>query len=319
MRKVFGLIGIWMMVASAASAQEVTAEAWLDTTRLLIGDQVALHIAFTGPAGTLVKWPAIPDTIYNNVQVILRAKPDTAVSQDRRTSTISQRLLLTSFDSGFYSIPPIHIYYRVPQDTATKLAETQMVMFEVTAPSVDTTQAIKPIKGPIRVPLTFREILPWLLLGLGVAALVALVVWYLRRRKKNAPIFNLIPKVELKPHEVALAALEQMRQQKPWQSGRLKEFHSDLTEILRKYIEERFRVRALESTTDEIMDGMQENGGAGTESLTLLRRILVTADLVKFAKARPLEQENEESLALGIQFVKDTIPAPQTAAPATEP
>lgn len=311
-------IAVLMLVSSAVAGQDATVEARLDTNRLLIGDQVALHFTFTGPAGTQILWPRLPDTIYDNLQIIERSAPDTTLSQDRRTATIHQRLVLTSFDTGFYSLPPIPFYYRVLPDTTTRVAETSMQLFEVGTVPVDTTKSIKPIKGPIRVPLSFRDILPWLLLGIGLAAVITLVVWYLKRRKKNTPLFTLIPTVELKPHEIALAALGELRQKKIWQAGRYKEYHSELTDILRKYIEERFTVRALESTTDEIMEGMAATRGIRKENLDQLRSILVLADLVKFAKARPVGGENEESLSLGIQFVNETIPAVQPAVPEPE-
>ena len=303
---------VLLFTAPFLGAQEAGVEARLDTNRLLIGDQVALHFTFTGPAGAQVLWPRLPDTIYDNILVIARDLPDTTLSQDRRTATIHQRLVLTSFDTGFYSIPPIPFYYRLLPDTTVRVAETGMLLFDVATVAVDTTQAIKPIKGPIRVPLTFRDILPWLLLALGVAAITALALWYIRRRKKNKPLFQLIPVVERKPHEIALAALAELKEKKAWQSGRYKEFHSELTDILRRYIEDRFSVRALESTTDEIMEEMVSQGSVGKENLDRLRSILVLADLVKFAKARPLGGENEESLGRGVQFVSETVP---TAAP----
>jgi hypothetical protein len=311
-------ISLLLLLATVAAGQEAGVEARLDTNRLLIGDQVALHFTFTGPAGTQVLWPRLPDTIYNSIQVIDRGKPDTTLSQDQRTLTIHQRLLLTSFDTGFYSLPPIPFYYRILPDTATRVAETNMLLFEVATVPVDTTKAIKPIKGPIRVPLTFRDILPWLLLGLGIAVVISLLVWYLKRRKKNAPLFSLIPAVVRKPHEIALEGLEGLRQKKIWQAGHFKEYHSELTDILRTYIEERFAVRALESTTDEIMEGMSAAEGIRKENLDQLRRVLVLADLVKFAKARPVGGENEESLGLGFQFVKETIPAAQPSVPEPE-
>jgi hypothetical protein len=302
------VFAVIVLCATRLFAQSVTVEAHLDTNQALIGDQVALHFTFTGPAGAQILWPRIPDTIFNNLQVIERGKPDTTYSQDRKTATISQRLLLTSFDSGFYSLPPIPFYYRVLPDTTTRVAETRMLLLDVQTVAVDTTRAIKPIKGPVRIPLTFREILPWILLALGIAAVAGFIIYYLRRRKKHEPIFNLIPKVEMKPHEIALAALEELRQKKIWQAGRFKEYHSELTDILRRYIEDRFAVRAMESTTDEILDGLHSGGEVKDDNLRQLRKILILADLVKFAKFLPLGGENEESLDLGTRFVQETKP-----------
>lgn len=311
------ILAIFIAAAGTVTAQDVSVEAQLDTNHLLIGDQVALHFTFTGPAGAQILWPRLPDTIYNSLQVIDRGKPDTSYSQDKKTATIRQKLLLTSFDTGFYTLPPIPFYYRLLPDTTTQVAETGMLLIDVQTVPVDTTKAIKPIKGPVKVPWTFREFLPWIIGILAAGAITALVVYFLKRRKKKQPLFQLIPKTQLKPHEIALAALEELRVKKIWQSGRTKEFHSELTDILRKYIEERYGIMALESTSDEILEALGSSGAVDQTDLSRLRRILLLADLVKFAKAIPLGGENEEHINLGIQFVNSTVP--KVAQPVAEP
>jgi LPXTG-motif cell wall-anchored protein len=171
---------------------------------------------------------------------------------------------------------------------------------------VDTTQAIKPIKGPMSIPITFREILPWLLLGLGVAALVILGIWYWRKRKKHEPIFTIKPRVQLLPHEVALTEMEKLRIKKLWQAGRVKEYHSELTNILRKYIEEQYRVPALEQTTVEITESLAGIQGCPANAIDRLSGVLVLADMVKFAKSKPGPLENEKSLTEAVEFVYET-------------
>lgn len=311
------LTAIMLFNTWGLSAQNIKVEARLDSNRLLIGDQVGLHLSAIAPAGTLILWPRIPDTIYNNIQVIDRSKTDTSFSEDKKMMTIHQRLLLTSFDSGFYTLPPIAFRYRVPPDTTTRMEETDMLLLNVNTVAVDTTKTIKPIKGPMKAPLTFRDFLPWILGLLGLGIIVAGVIYYLRRRRKHAPIFNLIQKAPLKPYEIALNNLEDLRGKKIWQAGRYKEYHSELTDILRKYIEEFFAVQALESTTDEIMEGLRDTDRVTPENLQRLRGILTLADLVKFAKERPAGNENEEKLNEGILFVKETIP--ESVQPEPEP
>ena len=314
-------IAILLIILSAGPGltQEARVEAKLDTTKLLIGDQVKLRFTFTGPAGAQILWPRIPDTLFSAIQVISRTNPDTVLSGDRKTATIHQDLILTSFDSGFYTIPPIPFYYRILPDTSAKLAETEMLILEVATVPVDTTKAIKPIKGPVRIPLSFREILPWILIAVGIAVLTAFLIYYIRRRRKHAPIFSLLQKPSLLPHEIALRDLEELRVRKIWQSGRYKEYYSELTEILRRYVEDRFAVRAMERTSDEILEGLASVEGLDPGSTGNMRKILTLADLVKFAKAVPVGSENEESLDLGFRFVKDTIPAPVAPVEKQEP
>lgn len=305
----FLLGSVLLLWPGARVAAQARAEARLDTTTILIGDQVGMKFSFTGPAQTQVLWPVLPDTIYNGIQIVQRGKIDTTFSQDRTTKTLTQRVVLTSFDSGFYTISSIPFYYRTLPDTTTLSAETEMIYLKVNGISVDTTKAIKPIKGIMKVPWSFREILPWILLGLAVAILTTLLVFYLKKRKKQEPVFTLITKTPLKPHEIALAELEKLREKKLWQAGKVKEYHTAITDILRQYMEARFGILAMESTTDEILESLVNGGHAAAPQLGVLRPVLVMADLVKFAKAHPVPEENEGSLASATRFVSETIPA----------
>jgi len=302
MQKFFFTISAFIVYLTGYS-QNVAVTAKLDTNAMLIGDHIGLTISFTGPVETQVLWPFIPDTILDNIQVIGRGKIDTTISPDKQTATYKQFFNLTCFDSGFYNIPSVPFRYRSLPDTNQQMTLTGQMMLAVHTVPVDTTKSIKPIKGPMKIPITFREMIPWILLGLGTIALVLAIIWYLRKRKKNEPIFRLRPKVVLLPHERALQELEKLRVKKLWQGGKVKEYYTELTDILRVYIEGRFIVPALEQTTSEIMDSLKEKHEIQKDSLEKLFRILVTADMVKFAKAKPLPGENEASLESGIDFV----------------
>jgi len=301
MKKIIFIFSLGFVLQAAA--QNVTGTAKLDTNAMLIGDHIGLTISFTGPAKAQLLWPFIPDTILKNIQVIGRGKIDTTFSPDKQTATYKQFFNLTCFDSGFYNIPSIPFTYRNLPDTSQLITLTDQMMLAVHTLPVDTTKSIKPIKGPMKIPISFREMLPWILIGLGVIVLVLALVWYLRKRKKNEPIFRLKPKVVLLPHERALQDLEKLRVKKLWQGGKVKEYYTELTDILRIYIENGFFVPALEQTTSEIIDSLKEKNEIQKDSLDKLFQILVTADMVKFAKAKPVPRENEMVLELGIEFV----------------
>ncbi|HNY02001.1 MAG TPA: hypothetical protein PKG48_05415 [Bacteroidales bacterium] len=300
------IVWLFLLLATGVSGQQVGVSASLDTTAMLIGDHVGLTLKFTGPAGTQVAWPQIPDTIIGSITVIGRGRLDTTFTPDKKTVTYRQQINLTCYDSGFYTIPPISFPHRVPPDTTRLVASSAMMMLAVHTVRVDTTQAIKPIAGPLRIPLSFREILPWLLAGITAAALIAGGIWYWRRRRKHEPILVLKPKVVLPPHVAALQDLEKLRVKKLWQAGRIKEYHTELTEILRLYIEDRFDVPALEQTTFEIKDSLRNREGCAVTSLEKLGSLLTLADMVKFAKVQPLAMENEQSLQDGIDFIHET-------------
>lgn len=289
-------------------AQEAAVTAKLDTNAMLIGDHVGVTLKYTGPANSQVLWPFLPDTILQYITVIGRGKVDTAYAPDKKTVTYSQELNITCFDSGFYTIPSIPFRYRVLPDTTTREATTTMMLLAVHTVKVDTAQAIKPIIGPLKIPLTFREMLPWILLGLAAFLLVAGVIWYLKKRRKKEPVFQLKPVAVMPPHEKALHELEKLRLKKLWQSGQVKQYHSELTEILRRYIEERFLVPALEQTSAEISGSLLNHAGCSDDALDRLMRLLILADMVKFARAQPVATENDQSFSDGVEFVRQTTP-----------
>ena len=301
------LVFLVFITAGVVHSQDFKASARLDTNRLLIGDQTNLSMSFMFPVKTQVHWPAIKDTILGYLQVLNRSKIDTAISQDKKWMTLHQNIRITSFDSGMYTIPPIRFYFRELPDTTLHFSQTESLILNVHTIKVDTTQAIKPIKGPMKVPLTFRELLPWILLAILLAFIVWFVIYFLKKRKKSEPVFQLKPRIILQPYEIALAELEKLRVKKLWQNGKIKEYHTEVTEIVRRYVEERFLIMALESTTGEILDDLSGRADLPAKLLEKLLQILTLADLVKFAKSQPLPDENEQSLQLAIDFVNSTI------------
>lgn len=302
------LIFVWLMLSftNPVSAQTVQATAKVDTTAIAIGQQVWLHLNLTVPKETKVIWPVLQDSLNSNVEIVRKSAIDTAANGDY--INYSQRLTITSFDSGIFTIPPIGINYRLGNDTAMQHAFSEAITFRVQMVKVDTTRAIRDIKGPMEAPLTFAEIVPWLLAGLALALVITLLWYYLRQRKNNKPFISLPRKPKQPDYLIALEALDQLKSRKVWQNGRIKEYYSELTDIIRLYIENQFGIAAIEMTTDEILKAFVGRNG---DSIVLkkLEQVLGTADLAKFAKAQPLVSENELSMKNAIEFVKETIPA----------
>ena len=304
--RIYILAVVLLSIVPGSFAQEVGVVAKLDTNAMLIGDHVGMTLKYTGPAKSQVIWPFLPDTILGNITVIGRGKVDTTYTPDKKSVTYSQLLNITCYDSGFYTVPSIPFHYRLLPDTTGHVATTTMIFLAVHTMKVDTTQAFKPIIGPLKVPITFREMLPWILGSLAAIALIVTGIWYFRKRKKKEPIFQLKPKVALPPNEKALQEFEKLRIKKLWQNGKIKEYHSELTEILRRYIEDRFQVPALEQTSAEITGSLYNNADCSRNTLDKLNRLLILADMVKFAKAQPVATENDKSLTDGIEFVHGT-------------
>ncbi|MEE4255408.1 MAG: hypothetical protein V2I47_00075 [Bacteroidales bacterium] len=286
-------------------AQEVSPIARFDTTDILIGDQIDLNISFTMPLDYRVLWPHYKDTLTRNIEIVSMSPVDTLINESENIVEMLQSLTITSFDSGYYYVPPIKFQYQPIDDTVFTEASTIPLYLKVHTMQVDTTQAIKPIKPPLGAPLTFREILPWLLAGLGALIVIILAIYIYTRWKKNKPLFRIRPKIILPPHVVAMNGLENLKGKKLWQAGKVKDYYTELTDILRNYIEDRYDVTAVEMTTDEILEGLK-NTDAPKESVDKLARTLVLADLVKFAKENPLPLDNDISMNSSIEFVKTT-------------
>jgi hypothetical protein len=289
-----------LSISHHASAQDIRAVARVDSNNILIGDWLRLHIEVQHAAGITMTFPALADSLQG-MEIIHRDTPTVKNNGQQVLETASYTI--TAFDSGTYIIPPMLIHYTVGGDTTRRVAETSPIPIFVHGIAVDTTQAIKDVKPPLSVPVTFADVLPYLI-GIAGAGGIAWLIYYIYKKRKRGERF--IPEPPARPpQEIALEALRALEAEHLWQRGKLKEYHSQLTDIVRLYIERRFDVLAMESTSDEILSSMV-NRGSDKDVLQLLREILVRADLAKFAKFQPTPEENESSLRLAVDFVERT-------------
>lgn len=302
------ILGSWLLALSFSFAQKVDVTATLDTNLIRIGEQVKLHLVvkYRGDQGQDIKitWPELRDTLSEKVEIIDKTKVEKLNDQnDPLSFTQQQTITLTSFEEGFYPIQPV--VFMINGDTGN-IRETEALLLEVKTVEVDTSQAIKDIKGPLNEPFDWREAIPYVLWGLAILAAVALIVWAIIKFTKKKPITTeKKPKIIIPPHIKALEALNQLKAQQLWQEGKVKQYHSAISEILRTYIEERYKVNALEQTTEEILTALR-SVVIDNESKARLKQVLTLADLVKFAKEQPLPQENEMSLSNAFSFVEGT-------------
>jgi len=303
-KKIVLLMVALVCLMNQAEAQQVIADARPDTNVIRIGDQVNLRLSLQLPKNYQFEWPFFGDTLTKALEIVKKSKVDTTRLENGGLN-INQVLTLQVFDSGYYVIPPVRFNYKAAGSSSQDFVETEPHLLNVFTVAVDTTQAIRGIKGPIEAPYTFAELLPWILLLLGLALGTGLVLYFLNQRKKNRPVFAPRAKVKLPPHEIALQALEELKNEKLWQKGLIKEYYTRLTDILREYIEVRFNIRAIELTTWEILQSFK-NSTISKSDKEMLSEILELADLVKFAKALPVPSENDKSMTDSVVFVNNT-------------
>jgi len=295
------LLGVLLLCSVSASAQTIRSA--IDSTQLLIGDQFHIDLWADMPATGTVAWPQFADTLTGTIEVVEATVLDT-VRKENGDLTVHQRLTLTSFDTGFMVIPPINFLF---DNDSSKLQQTEPMLVLVTELPVDIEAEIMDIKGPMEVPFNWKKMLWWVLLfHVVVGAILLLMRWWKYRNRKPVVVSERV--IPTRPaHLIALEKLEALRLKKLWQSDRSKEYYIELSDIVREYIEFRFGIMALEQTTDETVRSLQITG-VEAELLQTLKGMLQLADLAKFAKYRPLADENDRSMDVAKEFVTRTIP-----------
>lgn len=285
---------------NSSNSQESRAKASMDTSRILIGDHVNIFLELNQAKDEKFEFPVYRDTLVKNVEILSVSPVDTLQIEDRLK--LRQNIVVTSFDTGFYVIPSFRFYDRERNDSLRSNA----LPLEVLTVEIDTTKGITDIKMPIDVPLGFWEIAPYIFVLLLLIAL-GLFIWYYYRKKKHK---ETEPPVRIKPseppHAWALRELDRLSSEKLWQKGKIKLFHSRLTDIIRTYIEYRFDIPAMEYTTSETVSACRPREEISEEICSNLESVLELADLVKFAKWNPLPDENENSQQIAYDFVFKT-------------
>ncbi len=272
---------------------------------VLIGDQIAWIFDFTSDEGAPVAISeysgilAQDTTIRGGVEVVREFELDT-LSLKNGKANLRAKVLLTSFDSGSYLLPP-PIIIRSKDGRPDTLRLDPKSLYVNTIP-IDTA-SFQPyqIKEQETYPLTFREVLPWILLGLLVLLLIWGVVRFIAMKKKNRNFFGKKIQVD-PPHIAALKKLEKIRSEKLWQSGKQKAYYTGITDTVREYIEHRYGFGAMEKTSSEIMEELKDKN-IEEKILGDLGEMFSTADLVKFAKHTPLTEENEKAIPIAVNFV----------------
>jgi hypothetical protein len=286
------------------AAQNIQADAKLEQSTIRIGDQTFLKLSVHQPAKAIVNFPHLADTLVSKVQIVKAGKQDTVADKnDPQSITVSREYTITGFDAGTYTVPSFSF------GTSTGVIKTNELTLQVATVKVDTTKGIYDIKQPLAVTYTFwdwlRDNWYWIaLIAVGIVAVIGLF-WYLKKRPVKEKAVPQIVAPDISAHDAALNKLKELKEKKLWQQGDVKLYYIELTDILRDYLEKRYEIKSHEKTTDEIFEGLKRrNITSGSKSILL--QVLTVADLVKFAKEKPIPAENESSMDNAVIFVLQT-------------
>ncbi len=283
----------------------VSASARFDTASIRIGEQTRFTVTLEQPDEIYVYLPEFNDTLAENIEILSATGYDT-LRLDDNNLRITKSYNVTSFYGGRHTVQSIPLVFSA--DDAERVLHTRPADLEVLSPEIDRESSIYDIKDPFAVSLGFREILPWII----IAAILVFLGWYwyryLRKRKEGQPAFESRKPLEpLEPaHVIAMKELRELKSESLWQKGMVKEYYTRLTEIIRRYIERRFGITAMERTSREIVGELNRTDGLAKEVVKLLEQCFLIADLVKFARVRPGEEQHEMSMNTAFHFVKAT-------------
>ena len=271
---------------------------------MVVGEQIKVNISVVASQEDKVEWPLLKDTLRREIEIVEQSNIDTLFKDTlsiQNAQILKQSIYITSFDSGVWAVAPLVFKINsIP-------IESEAFLIDVSTVDIDTTQAIKDIKAPIELPMTLMEWVQkykWYIVAGGIVLLIiAFFIYLLTRKKEELPFVK--PRPQIAPHALAIQKLDTLNELKLWQNGDFKKFHTELSDIIREYLDNHFSITTLESTTDEIelqLQGLLISEAVKKSTIESLR----ISDLAKFAKAQPLGDENDFCLQTAYQLINDT-------------
>jgi len=270
---------------------------------ILIGQQTDLVIQLAKDKNVNVIFPLFADTLLSELEIISNSEIDTMLSG--KDIILTQKYHVTAFDSGSFTIPsiPFPVHFSGIKDTIHSLP----VSLRVDRPEITPNSSFRDIKPAINTPVNFKEALPYILGGLVVILLAILAIFFFRKFFYKKKITDTLI-TEIPPYILALEELQKLRSEKGWEKLSIKDYYTQLSGIVRTYIENQFAINALESTTCEILKRFEKVYGKNRDIKNKLEELLQLSDLVKFAKEIPTPDMNLKNLDKAILFVELTKP-----------
>tara|TARA_B100000809_G_scaffold145973_2_gene143552 strand:- start:1847 stop:2806 length:960 start_codon:yes stop_codon:yes gene_type:complete len=279
----------------------------LDTNSILLGEQTKLRLGIIYRVDTgeeiNVQFPIITDTLLSDIEVIKQGKVDTFLvdKNDPLVFQQSLELTITSFTVGRYLLPSFA--FILNNDTI----QSGQIPFDVRDVAVTENTELAEIKKPIEDPLTVWDWVKtnwlYLVIPLGLLLVIGALVYFFITKKGKEKVEP--PKPIVPEHIIALEKLQTIQSANLWQDGQFKEYHSEISVVIREYLEKRFQINALENTTDEIFTALRFKT-IDQVNKEKLHQLLELSDLVKFAKEIPIGSENEETMKNAVSFVEET-------------
>jgi len=314
------ILPLMLLLPTISIAQTIEVSAKTDSANYLIGDHINITMTITAPREYEVFFPALSDSLDEKIEVIRQGNID-SLNSSKQLRTLNKIFTIAIFYPGKYTFPPMPFWVKKAGDTGVTQILTNEVNVNVNAPEVDMQADIKDIRDIWKFPVTWQEIAPYAMWGLPILLLLAIGIWLYIKWKRKEPLFLFKPKPVVPPHIEAMSRLKKLHESQLWQNNQVKEYYTELSDILRCYIERAMNIPAVEMTSMELMKAFGKakkihNAEEQTEANTsrdkrlryIIEEVLPIADLVKFAKSQPFVDEHDKCFKLVKEFVELTKP-----------
>lgn len=317
-RSIFVIVGALFAFTMAfavpgRTASGISVVAAVDSVTVLMGDKTHIRVNIDMPESStrdarIVDFPIIPvgtDYIpWNGLDLV--AVDSASVIEDGKRH-ISYDFTVQAFDPGTVTIPP----FAVLGDAGADTAFSNVLTIKVNPVDVDSLETVNPMESIVNPGAKWYDYIPnwllWTLLALAIVAIVVAVALFIIKNKKKEEIIRSTP---IPPYDLAMSRLQTLRSRNLAESGHEKEYYTELVDILRQYLEGRFDINAMEMTSTQIIRALRSNPKTRM-SADQVKSVLSIADFVKFAKVRPLPDDNVKAYTRAFDFVEQTKPEPE--------
>lgn len=302
-RKLFFIFGLLLFVCSVhIQAQSISVFASTDTTEYIVGDYIHYTLEVIYDNEITPQIPVLKDTV--SVLEFIKEFPAVREEKDSKIKEL-YHLVFSKYDSAGVTITSIPITYNVAGDNIPREIKTNEIEIVVRTMQVNPQADIQDVKAPIKYPVDWLFWLVIVLIVLFILTGLYFLYGYYKRKRGNTAPEKIV--VEIPPYKIALKKLSELDEKKLWQQGKIKEYHSEVTGIIRRYFEDRFNFFALEMPSSEVLEKLF-NVKDAQQIYNITREFLSNADLVKFAKFQPMPSVNEEMMKQANSIVRQTIP-----------